>query len=215
MPKKTATLLCLLALAAAALLQAESLWRDKGDPYSSQAFRQGDPVKIVFRNKRVVEFSTFQENYESSSLNNPDKSSSMVLNFLPPLAGDNANKSSRKAQVKNADKLNFTVMATVQSVDSNGNMLIAGRHRITVNNQVETAEVSGVVNPRYIRGDKVWSDDVADLAVSYDRFVFKKDLFGAGDFSNITSKSNLGLSDSKKQELILKYFNQVLPLLFQ
>jgi len=55
---------------------------------------------------------------------------------------------------------------------------------------------------------------VADLVVTYDRFVFKKDMFNAGDFSNIASKSNLGLSDAKKQELILKYFNQVLPLLF-
>jgi len=210
---KAAAIAGLLAVSLA--FSADSLWKDSGDLYSSRSFKPGDPIMVVFQNKKIVEFSTFQENYESASLNNPDKSSTMVLNFLPSLSGDNANKSSKSARVKHANNLNFSVMASVQSVDSNGNMVIAGRHRITVNNQTETAEVTGVVNSRYVRGDKVWSDDVADLVVTYDRFIFKKDMFNAADFQNQVTGTNKNLTDAKKQELILKYFNQVLPLLFQ
>jgi len=201
--------------AIALILCGESLWKDSGDLYSSRSLKPGDPVKVVFQGKKLVEFSTFQENYESASLNNPDKSATMVLNFLPSLSGDNANKSSKKAQTKNAQNLNFTIMATVQSVDSNGNLTISGQHRMTINNQTETAQVTGIVNPRYLRGDKVWSEDVAELSVAYDRTVYKKDMITPADLENQATGTNMKLTDPKKQELMLKYFNQVLPLLFQ
>ncbi|GEM_PF-4457657 len=195
-------------------LHSESLWKD-GGLYTASKYKQGDLVKIIFKRKNVVEFSTFQQNQESVSLNNPDKSGTMVLNFLPQLSGDSMNKSSKNAAIKNRDNVNFSIMTSVQSVDTNGNLVIAGQHQVIINNQKETVRLQGIVNPTRITGDKVYSDDVYDLSMEYNRQVFKKDLVAESDLMDSTSLTNLELQDPKKREIIMKYFNQVLPLLFQ
>lgn len=196
------------------LLSSQSLWKE-GSLYTASKYKQGDLIKIVFKRKNIVEFSTFQQNQESASLNNPDKSATMVLNFLPQLSGDNMNKSSKSAAIKNKENVNFSIMTAVQSVESNGNLLISGQHQILVNNQRETVRIQGIVNPTRIVGDRVQSDDVYDLSMEYERQVFKKDLVTDADLKDATSVTNMELQDPKKRELILKYFNQVLPLLFQ
>jgi flagellar basal body L-ring protein FlgH len=196
------------------VVSAQSLWKE-GSLYTASKYKQGDLIKIVFKRKNIVEFSTFQQNQESASLNNPDKSATMVLNFLPQLSGDNMNKSSKSASVKNRENVNFSIMTAVQSIESNGNLRIAGQHQILINNQRETVRLQGIVNPARIVGDRVLSEDVYDLSMEYDRQVFKKDLVTDADLKDATSVTNMELLDPKKRELILKYFNQVLPLLFQ
>lgn len=196
-------------------VSAESLWKDDGGLYGSRRFKPGDTLKIAFRNKQIIEFTSFQEDYASASLNNPNKSASMVLNFLPQLQGDAANSSQKKARTKNQNNLNFSILCRVVTVESNGGLRVSGGHRMVIDNQVETVQIEGLVDPGRITGDIVLSEDVLDLNFVYNRNSYKPDLFNDADFENITSGSNLGMSDTKKRELLLRYFNQVVPLLFR
>ena len=196
-------------------LLSESLWRDEGNLFGPKRLNVGDSVRIIFRNKQIVEFSSFQEEFESTSLNNPDKSGVMVLNFLPSLKGDNMNSASKKARTKNQNNLDFSIMCRVTSIETNGFLYIEGSHRITINNQLETVRITGYVDPKRISGDIVLSEDIIDLDLIYNRQSLKSPMFNASDFSNITNLTNPGLNEQKKREIILQYFNKIIPLLFR
>jgi flagellar basal body L-ring protein FlgH len=196
---------------------AESLWKGE-DLYSARIMKPGDHLRITFKSKNLMEFNTFQENYESAALNNPGAGGSAVVDFLPKVTTSFDNKTSKKAGMKNKNDIQFSITASVVSIASNGTLLISGNHSITINNQIETITVQGQVDPRYAKSGEVSSDDIGNLALVYNRTVFRKDLLTQTDFSNSTSGSNKSqsvLTDKKKKELLIKYFNQILPLLFQ
>lgn len=204
-----------LLLLLAAGVSAESLWRDDGGLFGPRRFRPGDTLRIVFRTKRLVEFTTFQEEFESASLSNPDRSATMVLNFLPQLRGDAANTAKRSGRVKHTDRFDFSILCRVTAVETNGLLRIEGGHRMLINNQNETVRLTGLVDPGRITGDRVLSEDILDLELAYDRTTYKPDLFTEADFTGPVSATNLGLTEEKRRELLLRYLNQVIPLLFR
>jgi hypothetical protein len=205
-----AVMTVLLILPVSAL--SESLWKDN-ELYSQKKFRTGDHIRVIFRDKQVVEFQTYQESYESASVTDP--AGQGIINFLPALQAGNNNRASKNATMKNRSGIDISIMAAVQSVLSNGVVVITGNHSITVNNQVETVSVQGQVDPGRVNRGEVYADDVMNLALVYNRTVFKPALLQVSDLTNASSTSNRGLRDRKKTELLMRYFNQVLPLLFQ
>ena len=190
---------------------AESLWQNK-NLFHGKTYKVGDSLLVLFNDNSLIEFSTFQDNYESSSLNNPNKTT-MVLDFLPQLSGDTKNQSKYNAEVKNKNKLKFTIAATIKSI-TNHLLKIEAKHKIKINNQFDTVLLQGFVDSKFIRGGKIESSKINDLTLEYDREIYKSPLIESSDLTNSTGLTNLNLNLSKKKKILLQYFNQVLPLLF-
>jgi len=193
-------------------LLAESLWQNK-NLFHGKAYKVGDSLLVLFNDTSLIEFSTFQANYESSSLNNPNKTT-MVLDFLPQLSGDTKNQSKHNAEVKNKNKLHFTIAATIQSI-TNHLLKIEATHKIKINNQFDTVLLTGLVDPQFIHGGNIESDKINNLTLEYDREIYKSPLIESSDLTNSSGLTNLNLNLTKKKKILLKYFNQVLPLLFK
>lgn len=193
-------------------LSAESLWKNK-DLYSGTDIQPGQTVLIFFDSKRLIEYTTFQETYESSDLNNPYKSQ-MALDFLPEIGGDTRNRSTRKGTSKDSEKIQFSIMAKVDSVQTNGLLAVSGSHNMIINNQKETIIIRGLLDPARIRDGQVPSSEVNDLSLEYKRTILKEEMLTENDLTNSASWSNLEPDNAKKRELLLRYFNQILPLLF-
>jgi len=82
------------------------------------------------------------------------------------VGGQSSNTSAGKGQTQNTNDFNGTITATVVGVLPNGHLLVRGEKQIGVNQNVDTLQFTGQVDPQTIApGNTVQSTQVANVRV--------------------------------------------------
>ena len=135
------------------------------------ARRPGDLVTVII--SEVQDISNEEQtdiakstnlNYELSTFNiDPD-----FFSVLPDLGATSSDQFSGQAQVNKRDTFEARLTAMVEDVLPNGNLVLAGRREIRVQNQTKLIEFSGVVRKYDVTAfNTVASELVADARISY------------------------------------------------
>jgi flagellar L-ring protein precursor FlgH len=172
----------LLALAAglttAAPVSAQSLWRDGGQ--GGQLFADhraravNDIVTIIVveqsTQSRSANTTTSKSTNRTASINDfpflalPTRNAAAAANMRFDIAGEAEHEG--KGSIDRSDRLTAQIPARVVKVLDNGNLVIEGRRAVLVNDETQTATISGVVRPQDITGaNTVLSSQLADAEV--------------------------------------------------
>lgn len=153
-----------------------SLYDDK------KASRVGDIVTIILAEETNASKSASTSTVKENNLDvlNPTLLGSAFSLRLPgfmPLGGTNRSLESTLSSTKTfsgegdseqSNKMSGTVTALVTKVLENGNLVINGKKRITINNGDEYIHITGIIRPRDISGNNmVFSNKIANAEISY------------------------------------------------
>ncbi len=87
--------------------------------------------------------------------------------FKPELDSDSQNTYDGTGSTKRSDKLIATVTAKVTRVFPNGNLFIEGRREVTINNEKQIINLSGIIRPEDISANNiVVSTSIAEASIS-------------------------------------------------
>lgn len=225
------------------LCLSKTLWNEDNSIYSTkQRYKIGDTLKIIFNEKTLInyEISLSEEGKKSSTTRGVQ---GQAIDFLPALSGGDNFQNSQKSSTKNKGMLSKDITAQVTNILENGNLVIAGTHIIQVNDAFEQISIQGIVNPRVIKKKTtVYSTDIINPTIIYKSQIIKPDIIKPADYiqtftTNVSSKvqtnispqgktnvftqyqtnisSQYQISEQKKNELIIKYLNKILSILFK
>ncbi|NML42918.1 flagellar basal body L-ring protein FlgH [Ramlibacter sp. G-1-2-2] len=158
----------LLALACAGAAQAQSLYReDSWRPLTAdnKAFRPGDVLTVqVFENSSATtsaDTGTRRNNHISGALAH---GSNVAAQASLAVGGD----FDGGGRTQRTNRLLTIVSVTVQEVLPGGQLRIAGTQSVTVNDEVQTVTLEGVVRPVDISdGNVVQSTRIAAARITY------------------------------------------------
>jgi flagellar L-ring protein FlgH len=89
-------------------------------------------------------------------------------NQQPALDAESGSDFHGKGSVDRSETINLRLAAVVVQVLPNGNLAVAGRQEIRVNNDLREVKVAGVIRPEDIRSDNtISSDKIAEARISY------------------------------------------------
>jgi len=144
-----------------------------------RAGRVGDLVTVLVQieEKAELQNSTTRARQGSESLGVPNLLGlqSDFTRWLPnavspdSLVGLNsATQSQGNGQISRTETVTLRVAGTVVQVLPNGNMVVAGRQEVRVNNELRELAVSGIVRPQDIASDNtVRHDRMAEARIAY------------------------------------------------
>lgn len=166
-------------LGGAEISHADSLYNGLQLPlYSVQGkrLRVGDVITVyVSESTSAVQEATTRTQKDSSLGTNLVSNWDQVANLLGnetirktfdfELRGNDAYEG--QGQTSRRSKLQAIITAVVTEVLESGNLFIIGEHKIKVNNEVETIQLSGIIRPQDISGDNtVLSHQIAKAEIS-------------------------------------------------
>ena len=151
---------------------SDSIWNNSsGSLYSvSKSFKEGDIITIL-----VLE-STSADQKAGTDTNATDTLSAALNTTLSRLGmapGDHSislnggNVYSGLGSTTRSNDVTAKIASVVIRVMPNGNLMIAGQHRVTVNEETQTIKISGVIRPNDVSlQNTVYSYQVAGADVS-------------------------------------------------
>lgn len=208
----------------------KTLWNEKNSIYSTKHnYKAGDTLKIIFNEKSIVNYQlAVKETGKAVSTTKAGQGTS--IQFLPDLSIGNNFETSLKSSTKNKGLLSKSITAKVNKILNNGNMEISGTHSIKINDTLEQVSIQGIVNPIVIKNKKiVYSTDIINPSIIYKSKIEKPEIIFSKDYiktfstniSVVSGKtqfkvtSKYEISEQKKNELIKKYLNKILSILFK
>jgi flagellar L-ring protein precursor FlgH len=172
----------LVALATVAVIPAaapaQSLYREgasAGNIFSDHRARSvNDIVTIIVLEQSTTSRSgsttTSKSTARTASINDfpglalPTRNAKAAANLKFDIAGEAEHEG--KGAIDRSDRVTAQIPARVVKVFDNGNLLIEGRRAILVNDETQTATISGIVRPQDITGSNtVLSSQIADAEV--------------------------------------------------
>lgn len=86
---------------------------------------------------------------------------------LPRVAGTYTSNTRANGELTTRDKLAFNITVTIVDIRPSGNLVFEGIKKITVDDELVTTSITGIVSPNDIPPDRiVLSDKVADIVVN-------------------------------------------------
>lgn len=197
-------------------LLAESLWRDK-DPYSyPRVVSPGTVVKVVLKSSLKIEYeSEYKATFENDIRTVPDKK---LISDLPSFTTNNTYMRSKVGKSKTNGKILGTMAVLVTSIDpGSGNLELEGSKTYAYGEERINLRLSGTISPGDLDKNKnISSDSVANLRVEFQGTLSPKELTNPNiQLKSITNPDGTvtrkaELSDTEKQELIMKNIKRVL-----
>ena len=154
---------------------ANSLWRPGARAFfkDQRAKQVGDVMTVVVN----IQNEQAQLQQQTSRTRSGSKESATITNFFglgaigSPNPAINATSDSvfdGKGSASRSETINVRLAAVVLQVLPNGNLAVAGRQEIRVNNDLRELKVAGVIRPEDIRSDNtITSDKIAEARISY------------------------------------------------
>jgi Flagellar L-ring protein len=202
------------------LIDSKSIWDDRaGDIYSRKVFfREGDSIQIVVSESSALDYKSASKSLKNFKVDVKGGEASGILSFLPAGSIEEAKSGNDN------DKLNIktVISARVESVNPNS-VLIRGIKQITVNNKSSYIEIAGEASVKDINGGSILSSKLMNQTLRITTLIDNQNnVITARDLetkvtnpdSTTDRKEEIKLSDAKKRDLLLKYFNKLLNLVF-
>lgn len=164
---------------------ADSIWnKDAASPYGTdKVYKVGDIVNII-----ILESATAQNKAGTKADIKDDlgvKFTNTIQSLSPFVGSSNQaggqfyNKYKGLGQTTRSSSVQARIAAWVADVLPNGNLSVKGKHRVTVNDEVQEITITGIVRPKDISGmNTVYSYQIANADVI---------LQGTGDVASIAS----------------------------
>lgn len=153
--------------------RADSVWnKDSASPYSiDKAHKVGDIINIL-----IIESTSAQNKAGTKTDVSDDLGAKFThtLSKLAPIIGTNnqltgqaKNRYKGLGETSRSSKIQARVAAWVTKVLPNGNLLLKGKHKVEVNDEVQDITISGIVRPKDISGaNTIYSYQVANAQLS-------------------------------------------------
>ncbi|MFN8220880.1 MAG: flagellar basal body L-ring protein FlgH [Fimbriimonadales bacterium] len=157
----------LLSTSALAQDNPGSLWSDTKNPMVDRIARSvGDIVTIIVSETSSSSFAA-QTSTSKSDSNSILKGLGPVLGNLIPALSTGANGSSTgQGSTTQTGKLSARITATIKTVLPNGILILEGTKTVTVNKEVQTIKLTGMIRRDDIRSDNtVLSENIADAFI--------------------------------------------------
>jgi len=156
---------------------SNSLWRPGARAFfkDQRAKEIGDVMTVVVK----IQNESAQLNNETSRKRDSAKESVSITNFLnkdivpgvnatPAVDFSSTSDFKGTGSIKRDESISIRLAAIVLQVLPNGNLAIAGRQEVRVNNELRELQVAGVIRPEDIRSDNTISwDKIAEARISY------------------------------------------------
>ena len=165
-------IIVLAIISAVACVNAQNMRRNSQFSLFSdnKASQIGDAVTIV-----VIESTQASNNSETSA----GRSSDIGLSATGSLSGSalpntdvalgTSNDFKGSGSTKTTGMISTKISATVDSILANGNMVIRGSKKITINGEDQIVNIKGIVRQSDIRADNsVYSSNISDAVISFE-----------------------------------------------
>lgn len=202
---------------------AQDLWNEKGEIFTdSKAFPVGTVVQVIFDEPFVLSYQSSLQRQTQKQVQSPDVQS-QIFDFFPKLALNTTSKESGNVQATAGRNFRGSIAGTVLAFDpQTQNYRVSASHSIVVNGKSDTLQISGTVHWKDLGKDRtVSSKRVANIQITYSGYVITRGkVFTERDFSSMGISQNTNatntaqLTEQKKKELFLEYFNILLNELF-
>ena len=162
----------IIFLSSSIFVYSDSIWNGSSSSlYSiSKAFKVGDIITVI-----VLESTSADQNAQTNTNANDTlagvfNTTLSRLGFAPgekTLSINGSNVYSGVGDTTRTSAVTTKISAVVVKILPNGNLVIAGEHRVEVNDEVQTIEISGMVRPNDVSlQNTVYSYQVAAADVS-------------------------------------------------
>lgn len=190
---------------------AQSIWIDKNIYTAQDAINTGDIFTVAITDISQFRFTLSLVNNESFSIeSSPDGT---VTPFLPPVNAHKRGVKSSSTNLQHRGAIALYIAATVGERLPNGNFRITGTKTYSFSGVTTIFSVSGLVNPASIKGNTVYSEDIANFVVQIqgvrEGVQIRRDPLQEG----ATASSEL--TEQEKQQIIIQYMQRILGELIQ
>jgi flagellar L-ring protein precursor FlgH len=174
---KTIVIVALAALSAAVTAQiidknesgGGSLWSDDvPNPFVDRTARRiGDLVTIVISESSAARFAADTSLTKSDSTSvTPPVIGGFLGQLIRPLSTGASSSNAGTGETTATGRVSFRLTAVVREVLANGNLVLEGARTVTVNREVQTFKLSGVVRrDDVLANNTVMSESIADAEI--------------------------------------------------
>ncbi|MBQ1999081.1 MAG: flagellar basal body L-ring protein FlgH [Spirochaetales bacterium] len=191
-------------------LCSATLWDDAaGDVYSRKIrYRVNDSIKILIDEKTKLKYTGSSKSLKSTSVNSQGSQVSAVFDVIP--SGDiNESKES-----SNKDEFEYTAQLQGRIIDVKDNYVtVSGSKTISVDNKVSRISIHGDVALNNLKGNCVNAADLMDERLEITTAVENAYLPLTDEDLDVSSDA-VTLTEEKKRDLLVKYLNKMLNVLF-
>lgn len=196
-----------------------SLWEDK-NPYSgSQNFRNGDIISVIFKDPLKAEYEAkYKADSDHKIMSNPDKK---IIEEMKGYESDQSIARNVFTKSKTSGKILGSIAVRIVSQDPNSDSLeIEGRRETRFDNDRQVLNIKGFVSRKDIEsgrfGKLIDYNRIANLEINYSAHPTPRNLqnpdigLKESNAEDGTVSYSSELSDTEKQELLLKYMKRLL-----
>ncbi|OHD14444.1 MAG: hypothetical protein A2Y34_17410 [Spirochaetes bacterium GWC1_27_15] len=202
------------------LLFSDSLWNDiSANIYSQRVnYRVGDSIEIVIDEQSVIDYKTNSKSLKSFNINLQGGEMTGIFSFLP--------KGSIEENKNNQDKDNLKIQTTINARVTNvanGYITITGSKTIQINNKTSSFQIAGEANIADIVGKSILSKKLVNPTISITTLFDNKNIvLNQNDLQKVRVnpdsttdlREETRITDQKKQQMLLDYFNKILNVIF-
>ncbi len=158
-----------IGVLASPALQANSLWSDDAaDMYRDKdEFSQGDLITV-----EIDEAASAIQDADSDASQSSDvelQQGQGLLSFINPFSAGYSTSESADGITQRSGSLQADITVQVEDVKENGNMRVIGDKAITINDETQIIELSGVIRPDDVTAENtIDSRFVADPEIKYE-----------------------------------------------
>ncbi len=154
---------------AVSAVQANSLWSDDAaDMYSDKdEFTEGDLITV-----EIDEAASAIQDADSDAEQSSDvelEQGQGLLSFINPFSAGYSTSESADGLTQRSGSLEADITVQVEDIKENGNMRVIGDKAITINDETQIIELSGVIRPDDVTADNtIDSRFISDPEIKYD-----------------------------------------------
>lgn len=197
-----------------------SIWDDRaGDIYNKKIYYNiGDSVQVVIAEDSNYEYKSSNKSIKSYKIDVRGGEITGIFDFIPQ-GGVEENKTGSE---RDNLKVKNTIQATVTGINNNI-ITLRGIKNFSVNNKNNRITLAGQANIFDIKDNMILSSKLINSSLSIttllenqNNIIENNDLVTELVNPDVTSdtRTRIKLSDERRRELIIEYFNKILNVIF-